>query len=310
MNAVPGAQALPPERIGGRQVVHVVALTVAAIALYVLSRYIPTGSDLHPTDFATGGERMIELCDPANPQFIPVVAVRSPVATRLTPREAEVGVPTEFTLGLHTSSGKAIGPIDLMVTHTRKLHLMVIDPSLQDYQHLHPEPGERPGQWVYTMTPHRAGDYRVFADFVPTATGRGLYAAAEFTVPGEATAPAPRAVGRVEQEGLRFTLQPDQQPWRAREQVGLTFRVERLDGSPVHLELVMDAYAHLVAFDARRSGFAHLHPEPSETDAPPDPQRAELHFRVLIPSPGWYAIWAQVAVEGEERFVPFWFEVE
>jgi hypothetical protein len=308
----PAGTAPPPAsaRLDGGRLRQIAVLTLGAVLLYWGSRYIPTGSNLHPNDFATGGPSMIELCDPANPQFIPVVAVRSPISTRLAPATAGEGEATAFTLTLRTASDKPIGPVDLITTHTRKLHLMVIDPSLEDYQHLHPEPGAQPGEWVYTMTPRRAGDYRVFADFVPAATGRGLYASAEFSVPGEARPPDARPVERVDQDGLRFTLRPNQRPWRAREQVELTFGVERLDGGPVQLERVMDAYAHLVAFDAQRSGFAHLHPDATEIDAAPDAYRPELQFRVLIPSPGWYAIWAQVAVDGVERYVPFWFRVE
>ena len=33
-----------------------------------------------------------------------------------------------------------------------------------------PEPGRRLGEWTFTLTPARPGDYRVFADFTPAAT--------------------------------------------------------------------------------------------------------------------------------------------
>ena len=78
------------------------------------------------------------------------------------------------------------------------------------------------------------------------------------------------------------------------------------------METVMDAYAHLVAFDQARSGFAHLHPLGSEPGAPtihPDQTRPRLSFRVTIPNAGVYVIWAQVKLGGRERFAPFWFEV-
>jgi len=87
------------------------------------------------------------------------------------------------------------------------------------------------------------------------------------------------------------------------------FTVTKRGGGAVPLEPVMDAFAHLVAFDAARSGFAHLHPMEIDLKQLPDAQHPVLHFKIMIPRPGRYVIWAQVKLAGEERFVPFWFDV-
>jgi hypothetical protein len=71
----------------------------------------------------------------------------------------------------------------------------------------------------------------------------------------------------------------------------------------------MGAYAHLVAFDEQRSGFAHLHPQTDELNTPPDAVKPELKFKVLIPKSGRYVIWAQVKIAGDEEFIPFWVDV-
>ena len=71
----------------------------------------------------------------------------------------------------------------------------------------------------------------------------------------------------------------------------------------------MDAYAHLVAFDETRSGFAHLHPMQSDPLQAPDRMQPALDFKVTIPSAGRYVVWAQVKIAGDERFTPFWFDV-
>jgi hypothetical protein len=78
---------------------------------------------------------------------------------------------------------------------------------------------------------------------------------------------------------------------------------------PVPLQPVMGAFAHVVAFDEQRSGFAHLHPQQTDLSKPPDRLKPELNFKVLIPKPGRYAIWAQVKLTEEEIFVPFWVDV-
>ncbi|MCU0793713.1 MAG: hypothetical protein MUE42_12880, partial [Opitutaceae bacterium] len=158
-------------------------ITAAALALYAGFRALPTGTNLHHMDFQVSGANALEMCDPTNPQFIPVVEARSPVRLTLKPADGvspAAGNETRFVLTLATSGGRPIGPVDLATVHTRKLHLLVIDPSLGDYQHLHPDPGARPGEWVFAHTPRAGGNYRVFADFTPTATGRGLYSFTEY----------------------------------------------------------------------------------------------------------------------------------
>jgi hypothetical protein len=75
----------------------------------------------------------------------------------------------------------------------------------------------------------------------------------------------------------------------------------------VPLEPVMGAYAHLVAIDEARSGFAHLHPAAAEPVR--DGPLTRLNFRAQFPRAGRYVIWAEVKVGGHERFIPFWCEV-
>jgi len=295
------------------------ALTAGAAAVFALLRLIPTGSDLNHMDFrvdAKGGQA-IEFCDPLNPQFIPVVAVKSPVVMEVAPAVPPVaGRAVAAVVTLKTARGKAIGPEDLQVTHTRRLHLLAVDPTLADYQHLHPEPGARPGEWAFTFTPTRPGTYRIFADFTPTATGRGLYASADVAVSGEsgaAAAPAPMPVAAGEaltRDGHRFALTVRPAPARPSQPLDLRFGVERTDGAAFALGEVMDAFAHLVAFDAERSGFAHLHPVVTGPARPGPAPRTELDFKLTIPRAGRYTIWAQLSLGGREVFVPFQLEVK
>lgn len=296
-------------------------ITGVALALYAGFRVLPTGTNLHHMDFQVSGANALEMCDPTRPQFIPVVAARSPVRLELRAQDGavpELGEAGRFVLTLRTSTGKAIAPVDLLTVHTRKLHLLVIDPTLRDYQHLHPEPGGRPGEWVFTHTPRRSGVYRVFADFTPTATGRGLYSFVDYTVGGEAKAGGEAGMTRLgaeaEEGAWRFRLAThDGAPVRARVATTLVFSGREVAGGVVPLALIMDAYAHLVAFDPERSGFAHLHPRGEKPGdyavQAPDARTPSLFFDLMIPVPGRYVVWAQVNLEGGERFWPFVVEV-
>jgi hypothetical protein len=288
-------------------------ITLVAAAAFVIVRKLPTGTNLSHMDFRVEGSNVIEFCDPANPQFLPVVAVRSPVSLAVTtPSPARAGTDVDATLVLTTFSGKPIAPEDLQVVQTKRIHLLIADPSLDDYQHVHPVPGRRPGEWDFRFHPRFGGAYRIFADFTPVATNRGLYSEAEMNVegpPNVVVAGTQPLSWTADVDGYRFTLAPASLPVRAGVQANLTLSVRRLGGGPVPLEQVMGAFAHLVAFDTQRSGFAHIHPNPSETANTPDPTNPVFTFRLMIPRPGRYVIWSQVNLSGRETFAPFWFAV-
>ena len=303
---------------------QIVWLSLGAVAVFAFFRVLPTGTNLSHGDFRLEGGNVLEFCDPAAPQFLPVTTARSPVELTVSPVSAIQGQETSFTFQLRTSTGKTIGPVDLLVAHTRKLHLMAVDSTLTDYQHVHPESvtGE-PGAWRVAFTPQQSGNYRVFADFTPTATARGLYASVDLQVAAANVDPHVAArVGTLDQEsvvsvfpitrtkgGHRFELDAEDGVIRAREPTELTLSFQREDGDIVQLGEVMGAFAHLVAFDRDRSGFAHLHPRETDLDQKPDARNPELHFQVTIPAAGEYVIWAQMVLDGREIFVPFWFEV-
>jgi hypothetical protein len=300
-------------QLGPAQWRRIGVITASALALFVIVRELPTGTNLSHMDFRVQGGNVIEFCDPANPQFLPVVAVRSPVAFSVVAASpAQAGADVDATLSLVTFSGKPIAPEDLQVVQTKRIHLLIVDPSLDDYQHVHPEPGRRPGEWTFRFRPRFGGAYRIFADFTPVATNRGLYAEAEMPVAG---APNPVIAGTqptswsAHAGDYAFTLTPASLPVRAGVQATLTLAISRPDGGPVPLKPVMDAFAHLVAFDTQRSGFAHIHPDQKDVTRPPDSTHPSFTFRVAIPSPGRYVVWGQVNLAGAETFAPFWFDV-
>jgi hypothetical protein len=306
---------LPPSAgFSTAQLRQISVITAVALVVFLFFRFIPTGTNLNHMDFRVSGKNSVDFCDPANPQFIPVLAARSPVKMTLKTEDApRTGEPHWVTLSLVTAGGKPIATEDLLVMHAKKLHLLITDPTLTEYQHVHPEPTRRPGEWRFLFTPRLGGRYRFFADFTPVATARSLYANADLVVEGvrgnlgqvEGESPAWTA----EQGGYRFTLAPAALPVRARQAVDLKFSVKKIDGGVVPLEPVMEAYAHLVAFDVKRSGFAHLHPMEMDLSRRPDATQPTLAFKITIPEAGRYVIWAQVNLAGSEVFVPFWFDV-
>jgi hypothetical protein len=297
-------------------------ITLGAAALFVVVRLLPTGTNIPHLNYVSAGRSIIQTCDPSNPQFLPATEVQSPVAMTLAVAAPPVaGQPVQAVLTLTTYGNKPIGPGELAISNAKRLHLLIVDPTLTDYQHVHPEPAGAPGAWAFTFTPRAGGSYRFFADFVPAATGIELYAWADMSVSGQ---PADTKVERgvpdalrtrrdaafhpVERDGYRFTLVPAALPIRANKIADLTLTVGRLGGGRVPLEVIMDAFAHLVVFDEQRSGYGHMHPLEVDITQPPDPVRPTLHFKMQLPRAGRYVIWSQVQIAGREIFAPFWFD--
>lgn len=314
-NAVQPGSVTAPVVLGPAQKKQLAWITAGAITVFLVFRFLPTGTNLNHMDFRVNARNSIDFCDPSNPQFIPVVAAASPVKMTLkTAGQAAAGGEVRATLTLVTASEKPIAPEDLVVMHAKKLHLLIADPSLTDYQHVHPEPTRTAGEWSFGFTPRFGGTYRVFADFTPAATNRSLYANADLAVTGVGPTSTELAVAKqlawvAERADYRFALVPATQPIRARQIADLKFLVTKLDGGRVPLDPVMEAYAHLVAFDESRSGFAHLHPMEADVSVAPDAVKPTLSFKITIPTAGRYVIWAQVKLDGRETFVPFWFDV-
>ena len=75
------------------------------------------------------------------------------------------------------------------------------------------------------------------------------------------------------------------------------FKLSVLDqeGLPAALETIMDAKAHMVAFDSNRDGFAHMHPVESEVSTN---ALENLDFYFNVPKTGWYRLFAQVQLNG------------
>ncbi|MGA3007033.1 MAG: hypothetical protein ABSE59_03995 [Opitutaceae bacterium] len=311
-------------------------LTLGAVALFVVVRRLPTGTNIPHYDYVPAGQSIVQFCDPGNPQFLPATQVQSPVTMTLaTAGPATAGETVQAVLTLRTYSNKPLGPDDLATAHAKKLHLLIIDPTLTDYQHVHPVPAGAPGAWAFSFKPRAGGNYRFFADFVPVVTGLGLYAWADLPVAGlpekevERDVPGLRSFSDggsasserggdaalhqpwvCERDGYRFTITPGAWPIRANRLVDLKFAVERIGGGRVPLEVIMNAFAHLVAFDDQRSGFAHMHPQEYDITKPPDAVHPVLTFKLVLPRAGRYVIWSQVQIASREIFAPFWFDVE
>jgi hypothetical protein len=289
-----------------------ITITAACLGVFVGLRLMPVESCefLHYGDYVDENG-VIEGCGYEETSFFDTSELRFPIIVDLIPdQKPVVGRPVGFTLALRTTTGRPIDAQDIAITHTEKLHAMIVDESLADYQHIHPTAEGPSGHFRFTMTPREAGKYRVYLDFIPLINNRRTLLAAGFEV-----AAAPATVGRSPSPtkpepilgragGHQFELKLD----KAKLSAGEPFQMELVrhakDGRSVPFELVMGAYAHLVAFDPRRRGFAHLHPMNPIAQGQ-NPLNPDMRFELELDQPGDYRLWAQVRIDGEDLFIPF-----
>lgn len=286
-------------------------ISAGFVLLFVLIRLAPVEpcEVLHYGDYMNE-EGAVEYCGEEETAFFDMTKIRYPIEVKLVPQGHVVpGAATTFDLYLHDHLGRGIAYEDIVVSHTERIHLMAVDPSLTDYQHLHPQPTGVPGHYQFELTPSKSGSYNVYLDFISLHSQRRVLAKTEFSVTGEPDAPRIVKNTSANVDGYAFKLQtPAQGSFPAGEESQLELKLLQKEGSAAEFGLVMGAYAHLVVFDAEGRGFAHLHPQNPFIEEQ-DSGNPDLRFSFFPGDPGMYRLWAQLMIDGEERFVPFDLEV-
>ncbi len=305
-------QPIPPVKVNRGAILSVLLLTLIFVAAYFVLRALPDAQCgfLHYEE-VVNADGSVEFCATNHAGFLDLTRLKYPVEMNLAlAEEALPRVAQQVTLELLTLGGMSIAPHELAVTHTKKMHVMVVDPSLQDYHHVHPQADGLNGQYSFEFTPQRAGTYQVFAEVVPLRTRRQIIATGAIEVHGAADEMSFKRQTQSIVDGVRFAL--GEVPSQLRTGVDYRFdlTVSMADGSEVELEDVMGAQGHMVAFDAARKGFAHMHPIDSVLSARSLEAAPGLAFMFNVPNAGWYRVFAQVQVDGREVFGHFDLEVE
>ncbi|WBB60211.1 hypothetical protein O7599_32590 [Streptomyces sp. WMMC500] len=222
-----------------------------------------------------------------------------------------------YTLDLDTARIGAPGPAELRFAvrgadgepvtayereHGKELHLIVASRDLGTYRHLHPV-RDAAGTWRTPVDLPGAGDYRVFADFVPTGgPENGLTLGGDLAVAGDYRPAPPAEPERTATvDGYEVTLDGALTPGSARD---VEFTVEK-DGRPVtDLQPYLGAYGHLVALRAGDLAYLHVHPggEPGDGRTEPGPGVA---FSATAPSTGSYRLFFDFKHDGEVRTAAF-----
>ncbi len=185
-------------------------------------------------------------------------------------------------------------------SHGKEMHFIAVRRDMTGFQHVHPRLADD-GTWstALDLTP---GDWRVFADFVPSAHGEALTLGADLAVPGgyhPRPLPEPAAIAHVDE----YTVSLDGQ-LQAGKESELTLSVSR-DGAPVtDLQPYLAAYGHLVVLRKGDLAYLHVHPagEPGDGATEPGPY---VTFYATTPSVGDYRLFLDFRHNGVVRTAEF-----
>lgn len=195
---------------------------------------------------------------------------------------------------------------DLQNVHTKKIHLLIVDPSLTDYHHEHPTTGGTPGKYVFSFTPRKPGSYRIWADVTPKE-GLHEYVMADLNNETAEKVKIDHTPNlSVIVDGFKFELKLESETLKLGQPISATIHVVGPDGKPfTELEPIMGAFAHLVGFYDDFQTIAHIHPMGKEPENSNERGGPDLQFHFMPEKPGVLKLFAQVQVKGTSKFAPF-----
>lgn len=85
------------------------------------------------------------------------------IITPISPSELKAGEENEVSLFIQDVQAKPVDVSQFEVVHTRPVHLLVIEPGLNDYHHEHPVQ-KATGQYVFNFKPQTGCSYRAWID--------------------------------------------------------------------------------------------------------------------------------------------------
>lgn len=278
----------------------ILIITSIFILLYFLMRFLPDSECgfLHYEEVINeNGE--VEYCATNSAGFIDLIQLDYPVEL---PMEWNPET-KEGSLSIKLDGGRFLLPHELAFTHTKQIHLLLIDESLEDYHHLHPISEDMGKVFRFNFSPKHGGKYTAYAEVVPKRTKRQLIATNVLPVDGIIKKKDFFHKTSDLRRSLQFELESVPEKLKVNQDYRFKLKVRDTVGNQVDLETIMGAKAHMVAFDAEQRGFAHMHPiedilvEASETD--------DLSFLFNVPRVGWYRLFAQIQKNGEPIYARF-----
>jgi len=225
----------------------------------------------------------------------------------------ESGKEAEVTVKLSGKNGAAILPEDLKIVHTQKIHALIIDPTLTDYNHKHPVATATPGEYKFSFTPKTSNNYRLWLEITPVNSPHEYIMVELKGVHPENNTIQKKEIldGVVIQKNNKynFSLSFEEKPKAFKASMG-NINVKYDNENFTKLQPVMGAFAHIAGFYADYKNIVHIHPMGDEPTSENQTGGPDLEFHIEPEQKGFLKLFAQVRINNEDFFVPFAVNVE
>lgn len=233
--------------------------------------------------------------------------VAKTLAVKVMPQgELSVGKTTKMLMQITgAKDGKPVSPDAISVVHTQRVHLLIIDPTLTDYHHIHPTPTDKAGEWAFDFTPKKNSSYRIWTDVTPAATEKQEYIKTDIGKSSITSHEMDKTlISKSEAGGYQFALSFDE-PLVAEKPVMGKVVVTNKEGKPAsNLQPVMGAFAHIVGFGEDGNTILHIHPMGKEPTSESERGGPELQFHIEPEKAGFVKLFVQTRIDGKDLFAP------
>lgn len=225
------------------------------------------------------------------------------VITPIAPTELKVGEENEVVLFIQDRQAQPVDVSQFEVVHTKPVHLLIIDPELNDYHHKHPTQISI-GLYAFTFTPQTACSYRIWADIQLKGSDQH-YVPVDLKGTEMCNEQNNKTVNlKSSSQGYDFKLELEGDV-KAGEAVMTKLTVSK-DGQLINfLEPVMGAFAHMVGFYEDHRSISHIHPMGKKPTKDAERGGPTFRFHIEPERAGYLKLFAQVKLHGKQVFVPF-----
>lgn len=210
------------------------------------------------------------------------------------------------------ATGKPITEDDLQIIHTKKIHLLVIDDSLEDFHHIHPVKTDKAGEFSFEFNAKKEGKYNFWLDILPLKSGIQEYILKTLATKnsGDKAEINKKIITENIIDGYKLALVFDSTLTAGSASLG-TIKISDSEGKPVNnLQPVLGAFAHIVAFGEDLKSIIHVHPMGKEPEKETDVGGPELSFHIMPEAAGFIKLFVQIKINGKDIFVPLSVKVE
>ncbi len=220
------------------------------------------------------------------------------------PTALKIGVNNQISFTLLRPDNTQIKADNLQTEHTQKVHVMLIDPTLTDYQHIHPILVKSPDgeKFTFDFIP-KSPSYIMWADIKPN-NGEQEYVRTTLGPIDESIKPNQK-INIISQIGAyKVNLVFDGEV--KENTMTMLIAIITKNGKQVNnLQPIMGASAHIAVFANDGQTLIHAHPTENANT-----KKGVIAFHLDPKSAGYAKMFVQFKVNGTEYFAPFGFNIK